>query len=196
MSTRLLYTGPATLVPMPAFRLYALLEHEDDPKKCTAAKLVRLKEILEVRGLARVPRKAIVLDPESEKALSREDAGSAERYGLLVLDCSWNKLVKFPRLKVGMQHRALPFMVAANPTNFGKPQKLSSAEALAAAVYIMGDRARAEQLMNRFKWGPTFIDINRERLESYAAAATSAEVVAAQNSMLDAVKRSKDARTD
>jgi pre-rRNA-processing protein TSR3 len=181
---------------MPAFRLYALLEHEDDPKKCTAAKLVRLKEILEVRGLARVPRKAIVLDPESEKALSREDAGSAERYGLLVLDCSWNKLVKFPRLKVGMQHRALPFMVAANPTNFGKPQKLSSAEALAAAVYIMGDRARAEQLMNRFKWGPTFIDINRERLESYAAAATSAEVVAAQNSMLDAVKRSKDARTD
>ena len=32
----------ATNVPMPVMRLYALLEREDDPKKCTAAKLVRL----------------------------------------------------------------------------------------------------------------------------------------------------------
>ena len=196
LSPVLLYTGSATLVPMPAFKLYALLEHEDDPKKCTAAKLVRLREISEVRGLERVPRRVIVLDPESERALSREDADSAERFGVLVLDCSWNKLAKFPRLRAGMQHRALPFMIAANPTNFGKAQKLSSAEALAAATYILGDKARAEQLMNRFKWGPTFIDINRERLDEYAAAATSGEVVSAQNRMLDAVKRSKDAHTD
>ena len=181
---------------MPSLRLYALLEREDDPKKCTAAKLVRLKEIIEVKDLGHMSRRVIVLDPEAEKALSREDTGSAERFGVLVLDCSWNKLTKFPTLRAGMQHRALPFMIAANPTNFGKAQKLSSAEALAAAAYILGDKARAEQLMSRFKWGPTFIDINRELLDEYAAATTSGEVVAAQNRRLDATKRSKDAQTD
>lgn len=181
---------------MPGMRLYALLEREDDPKKCTAAKLVRLGEVLEVKHLERLPRRSLVLDPEAEKALSREDSESAERFGVLVLDCSWNRLAKFPRLRAGMQHRALPFLIAANPTNFGKAQKLSSAEALAAAAYILGDRARAAQLMSKFKWGPVFIDINRERLEEYAAAETSGEVVAAQNRMLDAVRRSKDARTD
>jgi len=181
---------------MAPLRLLALLAHEDDPKKCTAAKLVRLGDISEVTDIARVPRRVIVLDPEAEKALSREDIGSAERFGVLVLDCSWNKLSKFPRLRAGMQHRALPFMIAANPTNFGKAQRLSSAEALAAAAYILGDRVRAEQLMNRFKWGPTFIDINRERLDEYAAATTSGEVVSAQSRMLDAVKRGKDANTD
>jgi pre-rRNA-processing protein TSR3 len=181
---------------MPPFRLYALLEHEDDPKKCTAKKLVRFREVAEVKNLGRLPRKVIVLDPESEKALSRADAESAERFGVLVLDCSWNKLAKFPRLRAGMQHRALPFMIAANPTNFGKAQKLSSAEALAAAVFILGSKEQAGQLMSKFKWGQTFIDINRERLEEYASAMTSTEVVAAQNRMLDAAERSKHAHTD
>jgi pre-rRNA-processing protein TSR3 len=181
---------------MSGLRLYALLEREDDPKKCTAAKLVRFGEIIEVKHIERLPRRVLVLDPEAEKALSREDAESAERFGVLVLDCSWNRLVRFPRLRAGMQHRALPFLIAANPTNFGKAQKLSSAEALAAAAYILGDGTRAAQLMGKFKWGPAFIDINRERLDEYAAAMTSGEVVSAQDRMLDAVKRSKDARTD
>ena len=181
---------------MPAIRLYALMEHEDDPKRCTAAKLVRFKHVSEVKDESRVPRGAVVLDPEAEKALSREDAEPIAKRGLLVLDCSWNKLTKFPKIRSGLQHRALPFMLAANPTNFGRPQKLSSAEALAASLYIIGERQQAEQLMSIFKWGPVFLDINRERLEEYAASATSAEVVAAQNRMLQAMTRTKDDRTD
>jgi len=181
---------------MPAIRLYALMEHEDDPKRCTAAKLVRFKHVAEVKHESRIPKGAIVLDPEAEKALSIEDYGSIAKHGLLVLDCSWNKLTKFPKIRRGLQHRGLPFMLAANPTNFGKPQKLSSAEALAASLYIIGERQQAQALMSIFKWGPVFLDINRERLEEYAAAATSTEVVAAQNRMLQAMTRTKDDRTD
>ncbi len=35
---------------MAEFRLYALMAHEDDPKKCTANKLVRLGELREARS--------------------------------------------------------------------------------------------------------------------------------------------------
>jgi len=174
---------------MPTIGLFALMEREDDPKKCTAAKLVRLGDLREVRDARRIPRGAIVLDPEAEKALSREDLEAAQTKGLLVLDCSWNKLSRFPKVKSGLRHRALPFLVAANPTNFGKAQKLSSAEALAAAAFILGEKERAEHLMNRFKWGHAFIDMNRERLEAYAAAGTSAEVVREQARMLHAAAR-------
>jgi len=55
--------------------------------------------------------------------------------------------------------------------------RLSSAEALAATVYILGDKAQAEAIMNKFKWGPNFLALNREPLDRYAEARTSAEVV-------------------
>ncbi len=176
--------------------LFALMEREDDPKKCTAAKLVRLGDLREIRQARSVPRGAVILDPEAEKALSREDADAAQRRGLLVLDCSWNKLSRFPKVKSGLRHRALPFLVAANPTNFGKAQKLSSAEALAAAAFILGDRECAEHLMSRFKWGPAFIEMNRDRLEAYAAAETSADVVREQARMLHAAARSNGDAAD
>ncbi len=174
---------------MSVIRLYALMEHEDDPKKCTAAKLVRFRRALEVTGRTSVPRGAIVLDPEAEQAVSRADREAAVKRGLLVLDCSWNRLTRFPEIKRGLGHRALPFLLAANPTNFGKPQRLSSAEALSAALYIMGEKQHAAELMDLFKWGPVFIDINRERLEAYAAAEDSSGVVSAQERMLLAVGR-------
>jgi pre-rRNA-processing protein TSR3 len=173
---------------MSAVRLFALMEHEDDPKKCTAAKLVRFGKAHEVTVASRIPRGAIVLDPEAEKALSREDRVLAEHHGLLVLDCSWKKLSKFPKIRSGLEHRALPFLLAANPTNFGKAQRLSSAEALAASLHILGEREHAAELMSLFKWGPVFLDINRERLDEYAMAADSAEVVRAQERMLQAVR--------
>lgn len=169
---------------MADIRLYAVLEHEDDPKKCTAAKLVRFGELRPSAASSKIPRGAVVLDPESEKAISREDLEPARRFGILVLDCSWERLKRFPRLRSGLRHRALPFMLAANPTNFGKAQKLSSAEALAAAVYILGEKAQAERLMSRFKWGPSFVQMNRELLDAYAAAKDSAEVVHVQGEFL------------
>ncbi len=180
---------------MPEIRLLAIIGGEDDPKKCTAAKLVRLNELKPVPP-SRVPGGAVVLDPEAEKSVSREDLDAARTRGLLVVDVSWNKLVKFPRIRSGLLHRALPFLLAANPTNFGKPQRLSSAEALAASLYILGEKDHARRIMGKFKWGPTFIEINLERLEEYASCGTSERVVEAQVRMLAAIKRGKDAKTN
>ena len=77
-------------------------------------------------------------------------------------------------------HRALPYLVAANPTNYGRPLRLSSAEALAAALYILGEPEQAAAVLDAFRWGPHFLVLNREPLDEYAAAKDSTEVVAAQ----------------
>mgnify|MGYP001141621089 CR=1 FL=1 len=59
-----------------------------------------------------------------------------------------------------------------------------AAEAFAAALYILGEREQAEGIMARFKWGPSFIPMNRGALDLYAAARDSSEVVRIQNEIL------------
>ena len=139
------------------------------------------------RDARKVPPGAVVLDPEAPKALSRGDREAIMKHGLLVVDCSWNQLTTFPRLRSGLRHRALPFLVAANPVSFGKPQRLSSAEAVAAALYILGEKDRATKVLSHFRWGDTFIEVNGALLESYSAASTSAEVIKVQSDAIGSI---------
>ena len=76
--------------------------------------------------------------------------------------------------------RALPFLVAANPVNYGKPFKLSTVEALAAGLIILGEREQAELILSKFTWGHVFLELNREPLQEYSAANDSTEVVRIQ----------------
>ncbi len=131
-----------------------------------------------------MPRGAILLDPFAEKAVSKEDLGTAERRGLVALDCSWKKIEQITSIKRWLEPRSLPYLIAANPTHYGRPTILSTAEALAAALFIMGKREEASTILGDFKWGPVFLELNQEPLEAYAGAANSADVVAAQQQFM------------
>ncbi len=151
-----------------------------DPKKCTALKLKRHGLIRIVNQIRFLPKRAVVLNPFSEIAFSPADRKRIEEFGLAALDFSWEHAEK-PLLKsVRGTSRCLPYLVAGNPVNFGRPTKLSTVEALAAALYIAGFREDAERLLSIFKWGHTFIEINRERLESYSKAKDSKSMVEIQ----------------
>ncbi len=154
---------------------------ECDRKKCTTVKLGKQGKVKVVTKLNQLPTGAIVLDPYSPKALSVEDREKVREKGLVGLDCSWKKLDKVPyRIKTGKNSRSLPFLIAANPTNYGKPCILSTAEAIAASFYIVGFKDIATDIMSGFKWGPHFLTLNEELLERYSKAKSSLEVVEIQ----------------
>jgi pre-rRNA-processing protein TSR3 len=67
-------------------------------------------------------------------------------------------------------------LLASNPVNYAKPHKLSSIEALAAGLYIMGFSERANQLLSLFKWGQTLLSLNAEPLEAYSLASSDEEM--------------------
>lgn len=167
-----------------AVRLYIYDEKQCDPKKCTGRKLVRFNLAQEIGSLRRIPHGAIVLTPWAEKAVSREDTNRAAARGVVALDLSWKNIDTVPRKMKGVAERSLPFLVAANPVNWGRPCKLTSAEALAATLYIMGFKEQARATMAKFAWGEELFRVNREPLELYSEAKTSAEVVAIQSEYL------------
>ncbi len=139
-----------------------------------------------VRRPRDVPPGSVLLDPTSKRALSPADRNAVEERGLVAVDCSWEKYERYFRrpLKARCEPRILPFLVAANPVNYGKPCKLSTVEALAAALYITGFKREAEDVISRFKWGREFLRINEERLEAYSKARDSSEVVRIQKRFL------------
>ncbi|MDG6228962.1 MAG: DUF367 family protein [Candidatus Thermoplasmatota archaeon] len=160
------------------FRLFIYHTAEDDPKKCTAKKLQRFNHATIETNLRRIPPGMILLDPFSEKSLSREDRPIAETKGILALDCSWNTVEEqFPRLKKRYVCRALPFVIAVNPVNYGKPCKLTTLEAFAAALYILDNVEQATELLTLYKWGHQFLIMNKEPLEDYRKAETSKEII-------------------
>ena len=154
-----------------------------DAKRCTGLKLARFGMLRALPVSAFFP--GIVLTPRGEQAVSPADAEAVEKDGICVVDCSWARLdeVPFSKLKGG-KPRLLPFLLAANPVNYGKPFKLSCAEAIAAAAYITGHHELAGLLLSKFKWGDQFFVLNEELFTAYAACDDSAAVVEAQARVL------------
>lgn len=151
-----------------------------DPKKCTTLKLRRHHLVRVVHRIKGLPWGAVILNPFSKRAFSPADRERLERKGLAAIDCSWMHAEEVFELSMRGASRCLPYLVAANPVNYGVPTKLSTVEALAAALYITGHREKAERLLSIFKWGLHFIELNREFLEGYARAEDSLGVVELQ----------------
>ncbi|KAG2450894.1 hypothetical protein HYH02_004726 [Chlamydomonas schloesseri] len=154
-----------------------------DRKRCSGTRLARQGIVRELRLGVTFP--GVILSPMGTRSVSAEDAALIRSKGLAVVDCSWNRLddVPFGRIK-GAAPRLLPFMVAANPVNYGKPCKLSCAEAFAAALFICGLREEAVAVLSRFKWGHSFFSTNAHLLSLYSSCATAVDVIAAQNAYL------------
>ncbi|KZX15731.1 DUF367 family protein [Methanobrevibacter filiformis] len=159
--------------------------NECDKKKCTAFKMEKQLKCKIVYKIDQIPKGAIVLNPYSDKAVSPEDEKSVRNRGVVGLDCSWNKISNSTDfLKLSKYHRSLPFLIAASPTHYGQPCKLSTAEAIAATLYITNFKKEAEDILSILKWGNSFIKLNYELLEAYSDVKTSIEVVEIQNDFL------------
>lgn len=142
-----------------------------DSKKCTGKKLSRLRMVTELRVTQ--GWNGLILSPTGTRCVSPADRVIVEANGVCVVDCSWAMLDQVPFAKLrGNETRLLPFLVAANPVNYGKPSCLSCAEALgeqfmaaanarlshrcvfiaaAAALYITGFVEEANTVMGCFK---------------------------------------------
>jgi pre-rRNA-processing protein TSR3 len=64
--------------------------------------------------------------------------------------------------------RKLPPLLAGNPVNYSKLYKLTTAEAISASLFIMGFKKDALELLDKFKWGHTFYDLNQNLLDEYS----------------------------
>lgn len=160
------------VTPLPV-RLMVYEYRQDDPKKCTAARLRKFGMAESLRNIRGMPNSSIVLNPVGETRISKEDNRSVVKHGIVGLDCSWNKSEGIFLQHIPGVARRLPALLAGNPTNYAILGRLSTAEALAAALFITGFAVQAERILALFKWGPTFMALNREPLEAYAESPAS-----------------------
>jgi len=158
-------------------------EKQCDPRKCSARKMVQAGVAREVKSVRGIFAGAVLLSPHAETALSPADRAAALRRGLAVMDLTWSNISSFPKVR-GAKERALPFLVAANPVNWGRPMELNSAEAVAAALFILGEEPQARELLSNFRYGDQFLALNEEPLRRYARCRDSASVVEAQEEFL------------
>jgi pre-rRNA-processing protein TSR3 len=150
-----------------------------DSKRCTGRKLARL-QMIQTLSLGGNAWRGIILSPEGRQAVSPADRVLVETHGISVIDCSWALVDGLPYHKMKGVARLLPYIVAANSVNYGKPFKLSCAEAIAATLHIVGKKLDAVRVMAQFSWGMEFLKINGELLDLYSEAKDSEGVVAAQ----------------
>jgi len=141
-------------------KLFCFNYKECDPKKCTASKLKRLNLLKTISKIQGSLKNAIILNPFARKELSNLDRKAILRFGLIVIDCSWNNILNLKKLEF-QTSRKLPPLIAANPTNYGKWEKLSSVEALAAALFITEFVDQANLILSKFNWGIQFKELNK-----------------------------------
>ena len=152
-------------------QVQVLMLRQDDPKKCTAAKIVKFKLATSVRTTS---SNTLLLDPFAQKTLLRSDVSLID--SITGIDCSWELAGKtFAKRFLGVEKK-LPPLLAGNPVNYSKLNKLTTVEAIAGAVFILGFESLAHDLLDKFKWGHTFYELNQNLLEDYSKANSEEEI--------------------
>ena len=153
-------------------RLKVLMLKLDDPRKCSAAKLVKFGL---AKPVTRTASRTLILNPFSKKTLLKSDKKFAN--SITGIDCSLILVTSaFKKPFTGIS-RKLPPLLAGNPMNYSKLNKLSTVEALAGAVYILGEPELTHTLLKKFKWGNTFFELNKNLLQDYSKAQSEAEIL-------------------
>lgn len=145
------------------------MKSQDDPKKCSALRLIKFHLAYPIYRRKQIPRGTIILDPSAMELLTPSDKNDVLRRGIMVIDCSW-KNAESVFSKPNKYGRSLPVLLAANPINYARAGILSSLEAFSGALYILGFKEKAHELLKIFKWGPHFLELNSEPLEAYSEA--------------------------
>lgn len=158
-----------------------------DKKKCTSIKINDSKDKLSFKVIwtqksNAIRQNSIVLTPNTSTFLTKSDKTIVDRFGITILDCSWKQGQKYLNDWSFLNGRKLPPLIAGNPVNYGKWEKLTSLEALASSFYIIGLDSLSNELLGLYNWGKTFLDLNQELLNVYRECSTQEDVVNAYNS--------------
>jgi len=145
--------------------------YQDDPKKCTAAKMVKFGL---AQNIKKIGSKGLVLDPFAEKTLLPKDSSIIN--SIIGIDCSWNLANHAFSQKFNGIKRKLPPLLAGNPVNYSKLNKLTTAEALSGSLFILGFKEQSLELLNKFKWGHTFYELNQNLLNDYSQSETEEDI--------------------
>ena len=166
------------------------LEHCDH-KRCSGQRLMNQGLMRELRIGQKFA--GVVVSPNAKTILNPGDRVLLEQYGAAVVECSWKRVDEVPFSRIGGKcERLLPYLLPANPTNYGRPWRLNCAEALAACFFICGHEDWAQEVLVPFPYGVAFLEINRTVLKRYAACSNEIEVKAAQDAWLDKIEREYD----
>ena len=145
--------------------------YQDDPKKCTAAKLIKFGL---AKKVTKSQSKTVLLHPFAEKTLFHHEKSFFT--SITGIDCSWALAEQvFQKNFVGLS-RKLPPLLAGNPVNYSKINKLTTVEAIAGAAYILGEQELSQKLLEKFNWGHTFIELNENLLNDYQKANSDEQV--------------------
>jgi len=152
-------------------KINVLMLNQDDPKKCTAAKLIRFGL---AKKITKTSTNTLLLHPFSKKTLLPNDKNSIR--SITGIDCSWNYADNVFEKKYSGISRKLPPLLAGNPVNYSKLNKLTTVEAMSSAAFLLGYESLSHQLMEKFNWGHTFFDLNENLLKDYQHASSEEEI--------------------
>ncbi len=159
-------------------RVYFVDARLDDPKRSTMRKLQRFN--LAKKTAASLITRHILLWPFAPRFLLPSDRESVLKKGIGLIETSW-KRINHGGYPASKNARKLPLLVPVNQINFGRPGILSSVEALAAALVIVGERDHAEFVLSKFSWAKIFLQTNSLLLDDYGKCETDDDVERVQN---------------
>ena len=170
-------------------KVQVLMFYQDDPKKCTSRKMHRYGLIKLHTDIRRSPRTGFLLDPLAGVLLGPDDKSRIVKGTSIVgLDCSWKQIdesVNYLSRKTKLEGRTLPVVLAANPVSWGKPGRLSNAEAFAVSLILLNRWEQAKQVLKPFKFCDEFFRLNNEPLQAYSQAVSNTELAELQWEFFD-----------